>query len=126
MFVRQFSWTLIEVAFNFFLFDFGNIDPFTAIFAYLWFPKNIILQYLFMLIFSHYRIKGIIFLQSSFLQVMYQFFIRVANSDNVWDIGRDVKNFFAIFGVRVRRWESIDEFEDILIVVDSSGSRIVA
>ena len=79
-----------------------------------------------MFVFGHYRIKGIIFLQSSFLQVMYQFFIRVANSDNVWYIGRDVKNFFTIFGVRVRRWESIDEFEDVLIVVDSSGSRIVA
>lgn len=79
-----------------------------------------------MFVFGHYRIKGIIFLQSSFLQVMYQFFIRVANIDNVWYIGRDVKNFFTIFGVRVRRWESIDEFEDVLVVVDSSGSRIVA
>ena len=44
MFVRQFSWTLIEVAFDLFLFDFSDIYPFTAIFTNLWFPKNIILQ----------------------------------------------------------------------------------
>jgi hypothetical protein len=57
---------------------------------------------------------------------MYQFFIRVAYSDDVRHIGRDVKNFFEIFRVRVRRRKSIDEFEDFLIVVDSSGSGIVA
>lgn len=73
MLIWELSFAVVEIAFDWLLLDFGNVDPSRIILIVIGFAKDIILKQLLMLFFGQDAIKGIWLFNSTLLVIDYFF-----------------------------------------------------